>query len=305
MAHDLITSYSDFDVSSTRYGAPRTNARGGKSVKILDGRGNTLTLDTPLMLTWGVNKMVDDDTGRVSYNMSLQFPSGQYSNDSTTTFFEKVRAFESKVLDDSVKNSKDWFNKSKMSREVAEALFTPMLKYPKNKATGEPDYDRSPSLRLKIPFWEGKFSTDLFNMDGSVLFNESTDITNVTFESLVPKTSHVACILQCNGLWFAAGKFGVTWKLVQAVVRRPVRIQGSGSCFIKLNGDDLKQADSIAKREAEELATTEVAEELETAAAAAVEVVDSDEEDAAEPEPAPKPVVKKKRRVVKKKKESA
>ena len=298
MAHDLITSFDDFVVSGTSYGAPRTNARGGKSVKILDSRNNTLVENTPRMLTWGVNKMVDEDTGRVSYNMSLQFPSESYSNESTTTFFEKMKALESKVLDDAVKNSKEWFNKSKMSREVAEALFTPMMKYPKDKSSGEPDYSRSPTFRIKIPYWEGKFNTELYNLDGSVLFNESTDLTTRTFESLIPKTSHTACIIQCNGLWFAAGKFGVTWKLVQAAVRRPVRIQGS--CFVKLSSDDHKQADAISKREAEEAASADVTEELNEAAQ--VDVVDSDEEEAAPaPAPAPKPVVKKKRKVVKKK----
>lgn len=301
MAHDLITSFDDFVVSSTAYGAPRTNARGGKSVKIMDARKNTLVMNTPLMLTWGVNKMVDDDTGRVSYNMSLQFPADSYSNDSTKTFFEKMKALESKVLDDAVKNSKEWFNKSKMSREVAEALFTPMMKYPKDKQTGEPDYDRSPTFRLKIPYWEGKFNTELYNLDGSVIFNDSTDLTHTSFESLIPKTSHVACIIQCNGLWFAAGKFGVTWKLVQAAVRRPVRIQGS--CFIKLGSDDHKQVDDIARREAEEAASADVAQELEDVAQ--VDVADSDDEEEAAPAPAPAPAPKKKKRVVKKKVKSA
>lgn len=301
MAHDLITSFDDFVVSSTTYGAPRTNARGGKSVKIMDARNNTLVMNTPLMLTWGVNKMVDEDTGRVSYNMSLQFPADSYSNDSTKTFFEKMKALESKILDDAVKNSKDWFNKSKMSREVAEALFTPMMKYPKDKQTGEPDYDRSPTFRLKIPYWEGKFSTELYNLDGSVIFNDSTDLSHTTFESLIPKTSHVACIIQCNGLWFAAGKFGVTWKLVQAAVRRPVRIQGS--CFIKLGSDDHKQVDDITRREAEEAASADVAEEFEDAAQ--VDVADSDDEEEAAPAPAPAPAPKKKKRVVKKKVKSA
>ena len=302
MAHDLITSFDAFDVSSTSYGAPRVNARGGKAVKILDARNNTLILNTPLMLTWGVNKMVDEDTGRVSYNMSLQFPSEAYANESTSTFFEQMKALESKVLDDAVKNSKEWFNKAKMSREVAEALFTPMLKYPKDKVTGEPDYDRSPTFRIKIPYWEGKFNTELYNLDGSVLFNDATDLTTTTFETLIPKTSHAACIVQCNGLWFAAGKFGVTWKLVQAAVRRPVRIQGS--CFVNLTSDDRKQAESISRREAEEAASAEVADELDEVAQ--VEVADSDgeeEEEVAAPAPAPAP--KKKKRVVKKKVKSA
>ena len=72
-------------------------------------------------------------------------------------FLDSMKAFEQKIKDDALKNSKEWFGKSKMSAEVLDALFTPMLKYPKDKDTGEADYDRAPTLRVKIPFWEGEW----------------------------------------------------------------------------------------------------------------------------------------------------
>jgi hypothetical protein len=307
MAHELITNFDDFSPASVSYGAPRTNARGGKSIKILDARKNTLVLSTPLILTWGANKMVDEDTGRVSYNLSIQFPNEQYGTDSTRAFFEKMKTFESNVLDACVKNSKEWFGKTKMSREVAEALFTPILKYPKDKVTGEPDYDRAPTMRIKIPYWDGKFNVELYDTDKSAIFTPDTDLDGRSFESIIPKASHIAAAIQCNGLWFAAGKFGVTWQLAQAIVRRPVRIQGS--CFLTMSNDDHKVLDDVARREAETSADADVEEELD--ALATTQVDDSDEEDEKveeqepSPEPSPKPVVKKKRRVVKKKTETA
>lgn len=301
MAQELITNYDNFTASSISYGAPRTNARGGKSVKILDAKSNTLVLNTPLILTWGINKLVDDDTNRVSYNLSLQYPSDGYGSDATKSFFEKMKAFEEKVLDDAVKHSKDWFNKPKMSREVAEALFTPMLKYPKDKSTGEPDYSRAPTTRIKIPYWEGKFNTELYNIDETPIYQPGMELGSTQFETLIPKASHIAAAIQCNGLWFAAGKFGVTWQLVQAIVRRPVRIQGA--CFVKLSSVDHQEIENISRREAEESAKVEVQEEFEdTHQATQVEVEDSDEEEAP---PTPPPVEKKKKRVVKKSKKKA
>lgn len=297
MAHELITAFDDFSVSSMSYGAPRTNARGGKSIKILDAKKNTLILSTPLILTWGVNKMVDDDTGRVSYSLSLQFPSEQYSNESTSAFLETMKEFETRVLDDAVKHSKEWFGKSKMSREVAEALFTPILKYPKDKATGEPDYSRAPTLRVKIPYWEGKFNTELYDTNSTPIFNAETDMTGKNFEGFIPKTSHVVAAIQCNGLWFAAGKFGVTWQLTQAMVRRPVRVQGG--CFLSLSSTDHQELDKVAQREAEESASAEVEEELNAQHDTAV--ADSDGEDEQEAEPEPEPTPKPKRKVVRKK----
>ena len=301
MAQDLITSFSDFNPTDTTYGAPRTNKNGGKNVNILNAEGKTLVLCTPLIMTWGVNRMEDDDTGRVSYNLSLQFPDEQRANPSTNQFYEKMCEFQEKVLSDAVNYKKEWFNKSKMSREVAEALFYPMLRHPNDKMTGEPDLDRAPTFRLKIPYWEGEFGPDLelYNWpDKTTLFNRQTDLGSSTFESLIPKTSYMKAVIQCNGVWFAAGKFGVTWKLIQAVVRRPVRIQGS--CFIDVTDDDLQQVSSLSKYEAEASASAEVVDEL---TATTTDVQDSEEEEETSVVATPVKKVKRKRRVIKKKTE--
>ena len=63
---------------------------------------------------------------------------------------------------------------------------------------------------------------------------------------LIPARSYVKGLMQCSGVWFAGGRFGVTWNLVQAQVRKPVRI--TGFCIMD-DSDDEKQ---LAKVEAEE-----------------------------------------------------
>ena len=55
---------------------------------------------------------------------------------------------------------------------------------------------------------------------------------------MIAKGSHVAVVLQCGGVWFAGGKFGVTWKLFQAVVKPKTTLRGK--CHIQLSGDDRK-----------------------------------------------------------------
>ena len=78
-----------------------------------------------------------------------------------------LKKFQDKVLDDAVTKSKEWFGKSKLSREVADAMMYPILKHPKKKdGSGEPDYERSPTLKLKIPFWDGKYNIELYDMEG-------------------------------------------------------------------------------------------------------------------------------------------
>jgi len=51
------------------------------------------------------------------------------------------------------------------------------------------------------------------------------------------KGMNIATLLQCGGLWFANGKFGMTWKLIQAVGQKP-RASLTGQCFIKLKTGD-------------------------------------------------------------------
>jgi hypothetical protein len=61
------------------------------------------------------------------------------------------------------------------------------------------------------------------------LFPNDKNITPVT---LIPKATNVKVLMTCGGIWFANGKFGVTWKLIQAMVQKP-RAQLSGKCYLK------------------------------------------------------------------------
>jgi hypothetical protein len=251
------------DVSYTK---PRVNKSGGKSIGILNKKTNKqLMLSTPLMLTWGANKFVDEATGRVSYDMALQFPSGDYATEETTQFLEAMDAFQSKLKSDAVANSKEWLNKSKMSEEVVDALFHPMLKYSKDKNTGEPDYTRSPSLKLKLDFWDSAFNCEIYDLEQKQIF--PSDNESVGPCELIAKGVNVACVIKCGGLWFANGKFGCTWKLEQAVVKP--RASYKGRCLINLSSEETQRLKSQKEPEDEE--ETSVGLEL---------ADDSDDEDA-------------------------
>ncbi|RZD40891.1 MAG: hypothetical protein CXT73_05990, partial [Methanobacteriota archaeon] len=97
------------------------------------------------MLTWGIS----DYEGNEKYDMSLQFPSDEYRTEKVQAFLDNMIAYENKIKADAIVNSKAWFGKEIKSKEVIDTMWTPMLKYPKNKITGEHDYDRAPTLRLK------------------------------------------------------------------------------------------------------------------------------------------------------------
>lgn len=295
----MIVTGSDLSVSQISYTKPKINKSGGKSVGILNNESKkTLHLSTPLMTTWGVNE--NDYDGKKSYDMSLQFPRDQDANSTpdVAAFLDNMKAFEAKIKADAVKNSKDWLGKAKMNEDVVEALFTPILKYPKDQSTGEPDYSRTPTLRVKLPFWDGNFNVEIYNMDRDMIFPSEEGYTPV---ELIQKLQNVALVIQCGGLWFANGKFGVTWKLVQAVVQPKVAILGNKTCHVVLS-DDARARLREEKREndiVQAVTSTNVAQEVVSS--------DDEDEDEAEPvkEPSPEPVVetpKPKKKVVRKKK---
>ena len=59
-------------VGSVKYKPPTVDKRGGKSVKLVHN-GQWLTLQIPLMFSWGVAEYVDESTGVAKYSLSLQF----------------------------------------------------------------------------------------------------------------------------------------------------------------------------------------------------------------------------------------
>jgi hypothetical protein len=228
---ETIVDGTQFNAQNIRYSAPKANAAGGKSVNILNSSTNSgLRLSTPLMLTWGASEF----EGNGKFEMSLQFPRGEYDNADTAAFLRNMQSLEAKIKADALANSKDWFGKQHTSPDVIDALYTPMLKYSKDKLTGNPDLTKSPTLRVKLPLWEGVWKCLICDEDGKKLFPGEATKTPLDF---IKKGTQVAVIMQCGGIWFANGKFGVTWKLAQAVVQRP---KGSllDECLIKLKPAD-------------------------------------------------------------------
>lgn len=236
----LIIDATKFNpVKQVKYAKMKVNKVGGKSVGIMNSEtGKSLILQTPLILTWGANMFKDDKSGKVTYDMALQFPRDDYQTEDNKKFLDAMVAFQNKLKQDAIANSKEWFNKASMSREVIDALFHPMLSYSKDKETGEPDMTKSPTLKVKIPFWENQFNCEVYDTESRMLFpNEATP--NTTPLELITKASNISALIQCGGFWFANGKFGITWKLVQCVVKPKPSLKGK--CLISLSSEVKKE----------------------------------------------------------------
>lgn len=249
MADSLIVKGTDMSIDSLKIMEPRLNKGGqGKTARIMASSGSTLYFSAPLLMTWGVNEYVDDKTGVHKYSVAIQFPQGQYANENQRRFLDNMKEFEERILTEATENSKKWFN-GKKSREVIEALWTPILKYPKDKETQEIDYDKAPTMKLNLGYWDEKFSVELYDLQRKPLFRPEEQDTDgyPTPTNIITKNSHIGAVIQCNGIWFSGGKFGVKFTLVQAIVRQPVRIQGS--CHVMLDSVDLEAIEEANRKE--------------------------------------------------------
>lgn len=224
-----------------KYSKCKINASGGKSVGIYNSQtGQSLFVGTPLLMTWGLQQYTDEKTGKVSYEMSLQFPNDDFETVETRAFLESMLTFERKLKADALANSKDWFAKPKMTPDAVDALFTPILKYPTDKATCEKDLTKKPTMRIKVPFWQGKWEgVEIYDTDRNCLFPSADP--NVSPMEIITKLSHMKTMIQCGGIWFANGKFGITWRFVQGMIQP--RLSMRGKCHLSLTSSE-SSADS-------------------------------------------------------------
>jgi hypothetical protein len=216
---------------------PKINKSGGKAITLISTQTNrSLHLTTPLMMTWGIADFVDErGESDGKFSISLNFPLDKDANKSTDNFLAKMKAFENQILDDAVTNSESWWGEH-MSREIVKHTFFPFLKYQKNKETKKIDPIKPPSIRAKVPCYDGKWAVEIYDTKGNMIFPcENEDMTPMDF---VPKQSNVACVIQCGGIWIGGKGWGLTWKLIQCVVKPYEVVSIYGKCHIKLSSED-------------------------------------------------------------------
>ena len=233
----VVLSVADWVVPKIKYMPPKVNERGGKSINIISAQTNrALAISTPMMMTWGVADFIGDNgESDGKFSISLVFPNDEYRKPSTDAFLQKLKDFENQILDDAVKNSELWWGEE-MSREVCKHTSFPSLKYSKNKETKKIDMTKPPTIRAKVTNYSGKWNVEIYDTTNKQIFPcENENLTPIDF---VPKQSNVACVLQCGGIWIGGKGWGVTWKLIQCVVKPREVVSIYGKCHIQLSEDE-------------------------------------------------------------------
>jgi hypothetical protein len=275
-----ILSIEQWNPKSNKYMPPKLNDKGGKSINVISNQSNrSIHLIMPLMKTWGISDYVDEKgepDGK--FSMDLNFPLDGSTTPETDEALNKLKEFEENLLNDAVINSEAWFGK-KQSREIVEYSYFPFLKYKKNKDTKVIDYSRPPSLKPKVPKYGNDWKVEIYDTNLNLLFPSPSGVTPI---ELVPKSSNVASVIACGGIWVGGKGWGLTWKVVQLVVKPQVMESVFGKCHIPISGSIAQ----LQEQKSEQPVVTKSAVPVVNAAPKVIETYtnDSDNDEEAEPE---------------------
>ena len=257
----------------------KTMDNGGKQAYANYDGGKFLFQTPALGLPYDMNDKAFDPSKPVKYSVELSLRGYDEAGSKVKEMYDALQTLDEYMIEQGVKNSRAWF-KADMKPDVVRALYTPIIKWGKDKDGNVKPYP--PGVKVSLRKIGDAFEVKLYDAN-------KQEYQNVDAKELLVKGAVVRCVMQCTGVWFAGGKYGLSWKAVQMVMDK-VPESLHGYAFVD---EDAGDADDVAF-------TAPVAQQRPppppSAVAAVLPQADEeddilDEENDAEPIPVPKKVV--------------
>ena len=246
-------------------------------------KNSKLSVQTPRMNV-AFNMGVYDKGEYPKYSVELSF-GGMDEDSGLQKFHDNMHAMDEFMIDEGVKNAMAWFKTKKTSRDVVEAKYSRMIKTPTDKETGEVLSQYPQRLRLKIPFYDGKFGCEVYDKDG----NKMED----PMDEILVRGTRVKAIIECVGLWIASASYMCQWKVVR--MEADVQKVSRGPAFLPDTDDEddgeapaPAPAPAAAPEPAATVADTESEEDDSDDESGSEDEDDDSEEEAPPPPPEPK-----------------
>jgi hypothetical protein len=233
MATNAIVFSHNANIDSVTFSEVKVNKQGGKGIQI-KYENQAFQLRLPRMkFPGGLIQREDATSGNISYSLigSLKgcdpYAKERSVDDENGPLYNFLLDFQEKIVRTATDNSGTWFGK-KRSEESVRDSFKNMLSVSTDKVGGEyvPNGKYPPSLRLKVPVYDGRVSMDV--VDSKTM---PYHLTVDSLRSVFPK--YVECNLIVSGSIYVIGQsFGVTWRITFAQVFQPSRLTAA-SVFSK------------------------------------------------------------------------
>ena len=207
MASNVVLA-SNFNTQKISFSPLKVLDSGGKQAYI-NYDGSMFVFQTPnCRLPYGMSAF--DKAGPVKYSAELSLQGYDDVNGKMKPFHDALQRLDEFMIDQGVKNSRQWF-KSDLSRDVIKAFYTPMIRLAKDKDGNPKPYP--PTIKVSL-----KQKRDSQEFDVQCYDEKRQLYKGIPLEELLVKSANVTCLIQCTGVWFAGSKYGLSWKLVQALV---------------------------------------------------------------------------------------
>lgn len=182
-----------------------------------------------------------DKAGPVKYSAEFSLRGYDEAGSKIQQFYQALERLDEYMIDQGVKNSKQWF-KSELSRDVIKAFYTPMIRISRDKDGNPKPYPPTIKTSLRQKRDSQEFDVQCYD-DKRQLYR------GIPLEELLVKGAQMTCLIQCTGIWFAGSKYGLSWKLVQALINK---LPQSARGFTFVDDGDLGAPSSKAQVEDEE-----------------------------------------------------
>jgi hypothetical protein len=260
-----VVTVSNFDAKKLSVSDIKKLDNGASQVYI-NYDGKRLRLQAPRM---PIPYDSGDYQGNQKYKVQFSFRD-RTTNPKVQAYYNMLEAIDNFVIDQGVKNAGKWFKMPGASRDMISLFFSPSLKFSKDKEGNVKDYPPTQSIALKQR--NGAVDAEIYD-------NSKQLMEGVTPIEVLRRGAEVTPVSDATGIWVSDKKFGITWKLHQAVVNVPGE-GGASGCLIV---DDEDAGVVVAKPAKATASAVSAAEEEDLMAAVmpskAVAVEDDDEEE--------------------------
>jgi len=287
MSSQNIVFSKSFTPSSLSISSLSTLKSGAKSAYLNYNKGGFVIQTPSCVLPMGMSVFEEGNNKKYSLQLSLR----DYDTPGKMKdFYDMLGKLDEYMIEQGIKNSKDWFGKQFSPELIREDKYKPCVRTSKNlNKEGNP---YPPSFRIALKTDDsGKFLFD------NVVTKSMEKITDRTFEEVFGRNSKVTCLLKCSGVWVSSLGYGLTWKPIQ------IRMdEESATNAVYAIQDDEENVGAVANTVDDDEVFAPVPVQAKPSAVAAVmaaaeESDDEDEDDTVEAVPVPKKtttVVKKK-----------
>ena len=203
-----VLKLKNVDVSSVNFSSVK-KGKNSQSVKIYYSK-KPMYLQLPkLNVPFGAS----DYNGNGKYVVDLSM-NGMDKDKDISMLHDVLYAMDGAVMGYAVENSVEWFGSEK-DMEYVQSKYTRMLR--------QSNGNFAPTFKVKIMKDKSdKYTAEVYDDKSEQVSLDDNDVSEV-----LPKGCSVKTCVECLGVWFMNGKFGVSWRLVQAkVYPKSVKLEG-------------------------------------------------------------------------------